>query len=201
MFHSVESLRILFSEYAVLKYFVVFLGTALGGEFFLITFSFFAAQGLVSLYALVPLAFLGTYCADLTWFLLARTKRLEQIFEHKYASPAVYVITGVIRRVSHGSHFLALVFAKFLWGTRIITIIYVSKTKVTLKKFLHFNSYAVLLWIAVVIPMGYASGLGYTYVGHVFKSIYASFSFLLLVVGGLTILHYFVKKILERGNK
>lgn len=198
--HSVEFLRIIFFDYPALKYLMVFLGTALGGEFFLITFAFLSAQGLVSLFALVPLAFFGTFFSDTVWFLVGRTKRFHSITEHRHVGPTVSVITNTIRHISRGSHFMALVFAKFLFGTRVMTILYISKTHLTLKKFLYYNSYAVLFWVLVVIPIGYSSGLGYTYLGHVFENIYASIGFLIFVAGLIIIGQLWLKNLFTKQN-
>ncbi len=195
MVHSIEWLRVIFLDFPILKYVLVFLGTALGGEFALITFAFLSAQGLISLYTLIPLSFLGTYSSDLLWFIVGRTKYFSSMIEHRYASGPVRVVTEMIKRISRGSNFLALVFAKFLFGTRIITIIYVSKTEFALKKFLHYNSYAVTLWVAVVIPIGYASGLGFTYLAHVFKNIYSALGFLLLALALITLLEIWIRRL------
>jgi membrane protein DedA with SNARE-associated domain len=198
MFHEIGFLKAIFFDYPVLKYLVVFFGTALGGEIFLVAFAFLSAQGLISLYTLVPLSFLGTTFADTSWFLLSRTKIVSRLFEHRYATPAVTMITTTISRISKGSHFLALVFAKFLYGTRIITIIYVSKTHLSLKKFLHYNTYAVLFWVAAVIPIGYASGLGYTYISHFFQNLYASITFAVLVLIFIILFQRWLKNRISR---
>jgi len=205
MHESVEFLRIIFFDYPILKYFIIFLGSALGGEIFLVTFAFLAAQGMVSLYALVPLSFLGTYSSDAVWFLMGRTKKFTRMTLHKYASPTVAVITEAVEKMTRGNHFMALVFAKFLFGTRIITILYISKTHLTFPKFLHYNSYAVFFWVLVVIPIGYSSGLGYTYLARMFENIYASLGFLLLVVlliivGQVCLKRVFTKQNKENGN-
>lgn len=200
MLNSAAWVHTIFINYPFFKYLIVFLGTALGGEIFLITFAFLSAQGLMSLFALVPLSFFGTYFSDLVWFLLGRTPTLEKAFEHRYASPTVFLITETIGRISRGSHFWALVFAKFLFGTRIVTIVYVSKTQLALKKFLHYNAFAVLLWVAVVIPIGYASGLGLTYISHFFENVYATIGYILLIVVIIILLQIWLKRTFTKEN-
>lgn len=200
MLDSVEWVRAIFWSFPILKYLLVFLGTALGGEIFLITFAFLAAQGMISLYALLPLSFLGTYASDTMWFLIGRTLLFNKVTEHRFANPAVYVITETIQRISRGSYFLALVFAKFLFGTRVVTIVYTSKTGLSLNKFLYYNAYAVFLWAIVVIPIGYVSGLGFTYLAEVLENIYAAIGFLLLFLVLIVVLQIWLKKIFSKPN-
>lgn len=54
--------------------------------------------------------------------------------------------------------FLALLFIKFLYGTRIITIMYLSIHRLRFRTFFLFNAIGTFLWLLVMVTIGwYAS--------------------------------------------
>lgn len=198
MIDSMEWLRIFILDYPSLQYLTIFLGAALGGEVALFTLSFLAAQSILSPVALVIFSFLGTLSSDSMWFLLGRTNTAQKIISHRYAHSTVSIIAEAVRRVSRGSHFLALIFAKFLVGTRILMLLYISKTAFSFNRFICYNAVATLLWLLVVIPIGFLSGLGFTYVAEVFHNLYAGIGFVFLILIVIVILQLWLKKIFIR---
>lgn len=200
MLEFVQGLTMLVSDSLLLKFFLVLLGVGLGGEVILIPFAFLSAQGFVSWPILGMAGFLGTYATDTFWFFVGRGVRFGKILEHRFAQNTVSVIHDTVERLSRGSPMLSLIFAKFIFGTRILTILHVSRKNVSTQKFLYYNAVAVLLWIFVIIPIGYASGLGFTYVASVFQNIYATLGFIALVVVFIVMLQVWIKKFFTGQN-
>lgn len=194
----VEWLRIFILNYPSFQYVAIFLGAALGGEIALFTMSFLAAQKVLSPFALVIFSFLGTLSSDSIWFLLGRTEIAQKIISHRYAHSTISIIAEAVRRVSRGSHLLMLVFAKFLVGTRIVMLLLVSKTVFSFYKFICYNAVATLAWLLVVIPTGFLSGLGFTYIAQVFHNLYVAIGFIFLVLIIIVILQLWLKKIFIR---
>ncbi|MSU44858.1 hypothetical protein EXS45_01610 [Candidatus Nomurabacteria bacterium] len=198
MIDSIEWLRIFIFDYPSLQYLTIFLGAALGGEIAIFTLSFLSAQGILSPVALVMFSFLGTLSSDSFWFLLGKTNTAQKIISHRYAHSAVSTIAEVVRRVSRGSHLLALIFAKFLVGTRIVMLLYISKTEFLFNQFICYNAVATLLWLLVVVPIGFFSGLGFTYVAEIFHNLYAGVGFIFLVLIIIVLVQLWLKKIFIR---
>lgn len=195
MVEQLEWVKFLIFEYPSLQYLIIFLGSAAGGELALFTIAFLAAQGIVSPVAVVIFSFLGTMSADSMWFLLGRTPTAKRIILHRYASPTIAVITEAIQKVSRGSHFLALVFAKFLVGTRIVMLLYISNLSFSFREFIKYNIVATIIWLSVIGPVGFLSGLGFTYVAEIFQNLYAGVGFVLLILIIIVILQLWLKKI------
>ena len=71
----------------------------------------------------------------------------------------------------------------------------------TLKYFLSHNFVAIFIWLAIIIPIGFLSGLGFTYISNILKSIYAGIGFLLLVILLIIILQIYLKKIFTKEEQ
>ncbi len=194
MIESIEWLRILILDYPSLQYFALFFGPLIGGEFVIIAFAFLSAQGVVSLLILVILSFLAVFSADAVWFFLGRTAVAKRIISHRHASPTITVLFEAVRRASKGNHFVALVLAKLMPGTRILMILYASKSDLTFSKFAFYNATAIFLWLLIVIPIGFLSGIGFTYLAEIFKNLYVSVGFVFLVVIIIITIHLWIKK-------
>jgi membrane protein DedA with SNARE-associated domain len=194
MVEYVEWLRQFIVNYPALQYIVVFLGAAFGGELAVISLAFLAAQGIFPLMPFFLVSFLGTLSSDVLWFLLGNTKFVGKLITHKYAHGTVSLLTETIRRVSRGSHLLALIMAKMMVGTRVILIMYIGKTDIHFKKFIVYDAVSVVLWLLVVMPIGFVSGLGFTYLSNIFENIYAGIGFVLLFAALIVLLQLWLKK-------
>ncbi len=200
MIDSIEWLRILILDYPSLQYLALFFGPLIGGEFVIIAFAFLSAQGVISLLLLVILSFLAVFFADAAWFFLGRTAVAQRIISHRHISPTAMIIFEAVRRASRGNHFIALVLAKLMPGTRILMILYMSKTDLAFNKFVIYNAVAILLWLLVVIPIGLISGAGFTYLAEIFKSLYVSVGFVFLIVIIIIVIHLWLKKQFTRSR-
>lgn len=201
MAEYMEWLKTLALAHPPLQYLIVFLGAALGGELAAITLSFLTAQKFFSLFTYITASFLGVFCADSLYFYLGKLEMTRKLTEHRYTSRTVSVVVEAIRRLSRGSHIVALVFAKFLIGTRAVLIVYVSKTGLSFKHFARDNVLAIVLWLSAVSAVGFLSGLGFTYFSTILKNIYAGIGFLLLILLLFLVGQIWLKRFFEKGEK
>lgn len=137
----------------------LFLGAFFFGETVILAAVFLAAQGLWPLSDVFWISLFGTITADIAWFLIGRhilrsTKRWERL-KRKHAEHF-----GKLEKGSEQKQLLYLVFFKFLYGTRIITILYVSAQGMTAWKFLLFDTAGTAVWLAAVIAVGTAAWSG-----------------------------------------
>ena len=194
MILSLEWLRAFIHIYPSFEYVIIFFGAAFGGELALFAVAFLGAQGILQVFPLIVFSFLGAFSADILWFSLGKTTLAGKIISHRYTSPAIAVIAEAINRVSRGSRLAALILAKFLVGTRIVIIMYVSKTDLGLKKFARYDAVAVLAWLLVVIPIGFISGLGFTYLAEFFHNLYIEIGIILLILFIVVIIQIWLEK-------
>ncbi len=194
MIESIEWLRILILDYPSLQYFALFFGPLIGGEFVIIALAFLSAQSVISLLPFAILSFLAVFFGDAAWFFVGRTAVGQRIISHRHISPTATIIFEAVRRTSRGNDLIALVLAKLMPGTRILMIMYMSKSDLVFSKFALYNAVAILLWLLVVIPIGFISGAGFTYLAEVFKNLYVSVGFVFLVVIIILAIHLWIKR-------
>ena len=197
---TIEWISLFVANHSLLQYAVIFLGAAFGGELALFTLGFLLAQNILHLFPLLFFSFLGTMSSDILWFLLGKTTFVKKIISHRYAHATISLIAEAIDKVSRGSRFLSLIFAKFLAGTRILLIMYVSKNNLELRKFIRYDAVAILIWLMFVIPIGFIAGLGFTYLSHMLKNIYAGIGFIILILVIIAIIHSLFKRYLEKRS-
>lgn len=193
-----DTLRQFFFDYTFFQYLVIFLGSAFGGEFAIISLAFLSAQDIFPLPLFLIISFFGTLSSDILWFFLGKTKIAGKIIDHRYALNTIAVVMEAIHFVSRGHHLLAFIFAKFLIGTRIVVILYVSKTNLAFKKFIQNDVIAVTIWLIILTSIGFLSGLGFTYISHILKNIYAGIGFVILIILVIIVVQIWLKKLFTK---
>jgi len=201
MVDFIEWLRTLIIQYPTFQYLVIFIGAAFGGELAMITLGFLSAQGMFSLNALFIVSFFGTMSSDILYFLIGRSKLANKLFSHRYAEGTISMITAAVEKISRGSHFVALLLANFMLASRIILILYVSKTNLKFWRFFYYEAIALVLWLLVLIPIGFLSGLGFTYFSEILENAYAAFGFLLMILLGVIIVQLWLKRFFTKEGE
>jgi len=77
--------------------------------------------------------------------------------------------------------FLSLLFIKFLYGTRILTIAYLTLKKIRFFTFAIFDAMGTIFWLAVMISIGWLAGKGVANVIPLYNEM-LEYSILILVV-------------------
>jgi membrane protein DedA with SNARE-associated domain len=137
----------------------IFFGSFFFGESVIISGGFLSATGIWPLQNVYILALVGTVASDTIWFLfgqtiLTRTHRLQESSE-RYKR-----VVEKIERITGNKPFLILLFIKFLYGTRILTILYLANRKMRLATFLLFDTIGTLIWLVVMLGIGWLAGRG-----------------------------------------
>jgi membrane protein DedA with SNARE-associated domain len=131
----------------------IFVGSFFLGETVVLAGIVLAASGVVPVWALFALVLLATLTSDLVWFffgqrlvrLAARWPPLRERYERTMAA---------MGRVDDGRRFHYLLFYKFVYGIRIVTIIYTSLRRISLRRFLLFDTVASSAYLLVLIGGG-----------------------------------------------
>ena len=202
MIEFIEWFRILIENNRSLEYIIIFGIVMFGGEPALFILGFFAAQGVLPIPTVVILSFLATFPPNILWFLLGRSDALRKMITHRYADTTISLVTDAVKRVSRNNHFIELLFIKFIIGTPFILTMYISKTDFGFKRFIVYETPVIILSLCVIIPLGFVSGLGFTYFANVFNNLYVGLSFLLLVIVIIVMAQiWFKKKFTDVENK
>lgn len=154
---------------ALHKSWIVFVGTFFLGESVVLTASALAAQGSWSLVAVVGWAFAGTVTSDTMWF---RTARLGlDRWSSGVRAERLARATARLDRLSGEHPHRALLFVKFLYGTRIASIAYMAIRNVPSGRFIVYDSMGTAVWLAVVVPVGWMIGHGLDRLGADIKRV------------------------------
>jgi membrane protein DedA with SNARE-associated domain len=138
---------------------LIFLGAFFFGETVIIPAAALAAQGQFSPWAVGGWAYLGTVVSDALWFRLAGLAE-HHISTHAGKQRRDRIVLAWLDRRFGARPERALLFIKFVYGTRIATLVYLSIRKVTFQLFLAFNSVGTAAWVVVVVSVGWLVGKG-----------------------------------------
>ncbi|MFA6510468.1 MAG: VTT domain-containing protein [Candidatus Paceibacterota bacterium] len=135
----------------------LFLGSFLFGETVILAASFLSAQGFWSAWTVFFLSLLGTMSSDALWFLYGH--KLLSFFHRweKYRHHSERFLKTLERITGNHPH-RALLFIKAVYGTRILTIIYLSLRKVNFGKFILFDLIGSAWWLAAITLFGWLAG-------------------------------------------
>jgi len=176
-------------------YSIVFLGTIIGGEIVILAAVFLAALGMLNIYLVIILGMLGVVISDSFWYFIGtRIKgRLNQSTKTFFPKRYQYRIELFKDRfVEHYAKFL--VASKFVYGTRIVTLITSGYQKIPYRKFLMFNFIGSMIWIVIIVFLGYIMGFSWNYLAkyNEYSKYYVIFGILILFM-----LRYIFKKIIR----
>ncbi len=135
-------------------YLAVFIGCLLEGETILVLAGVAAQQGLLSLPAVVALAFVGGTLGDQIFFFTGRRYGHTLLRQSSRFAPAVQRVNALLLR--HDAWLIVGV--RFMYGLRIAGPIAIGMSDVPARRFLGFNLLGAALWAAVITGVGYGFG-------------------------------------------
>jgi membrane protein DedA with SNARE-associated domain len=165
---NIENFILIFGDYGVL---ITFLGGLIGGEEAIITLAFLSAAGLFPLWWIVVFSTIGVYLSDIIILFIGRSNLINNFQRLEKYSKVYQKIDYLIVKISKKNLFLTLLYTKFLYGTRVLTLIYLGIKKVKLTKFLIYDFIVVCIWIIPIILVGWLGGSSFRVVINVFKKI------------------------------
>lgn len=156
-------------EQAILDFFRVygpitlFLGAFFFGETVILTAIFLAFRGAWSLEEVFWYSFFGTIISDSIWFFFGtQISRffdfLAKKFFYREQAPDTSRFVAVLDRVAGKRPYLVLLFVKFLYGTRILTILYLARRRMSFFRFSVFNVGGTVVWLVTLLLLGYVAG-------------------------------------------
>ena len=141
---------------------VVVLATFLLGENAALATFALSAQGYIHPLKAVVFVFIGSMLADTFWFLV--TEYILKRHYKKYIDAKLKKgDEKMLARLVDNHFFVVLIFIKFLVGVRLFLTIYIIlKNKIPFYKLALLNAVGTVLFIAVIFPMGWFFGKGFS---------------------------------------
>ena len=193
-----ESLVLQFIEsYAPL---VCLVGAYFGGDALIIFISSLSGQGLVGYWTIVLFCSLGTTSADVMWYFLGRTRLASKIISSRQLAAGYAKIERIFSKYGRND-FLLLLIVKFVYGIRVITIVYFSRERRRLGRFLAFDSFAVVVITIFVTTLGWLAGKGISTYVNIYEDFRDVVKIIVIVLVAFFILRALVNKWLMREKR
>lgn len=175
------------SQYPILASLLIGIFT---GEETILILAFLSSQGVLPLWIVLVFVPIGTFITDVLFFFLGKTKTINKLHKWRYFSNKYKKTDELVGRLTRENHLLILFYTKFIYGTRIISILFLGLKGTSYYRFLKYNFIITFIWALIVIPLGYFTGKGYTFIINIFRSVELGILFVLVIV----ILFFLVKK-------
>ena len=172
---NIESLIPFFSDYGIP---IMILWGIIGGEEAIFTLVFLSVIGLYPLWWVLVFVTIGEFISDVIIFSLGRIHLLDRFKTGNLYKKA----DSFIMKISRKSVFLTLLYSKGIYGTRMFTLVYVSSKKTGWLKFLAAESLVIVIWMSVIVTIGWFAGTSIMQLSSAFKEIEYTISFLLIFI-------------------
>jgi len=177
------------------------IATALWGDATFVVLMLLSFQFKIPLFIALSASLIGTLLGDTIWYLLG-VKMIGKLKQIKKIEKNYLYLENALNRIFKKKYLLTLIIVKFLYGTRIVTIIYLANNKLKYKKFLIYDIIATIIWIATFTGITYLVSIGFTFILTTFKNIQLAISFVILSIIILNIIQKIItEKVKNKNNK
>ncbi len=168
---------------------ISFLAGFITGETVIVSLAFLAATGVLPLWYVLVFCTLGMYFSDFVPFIIGRLGIFRKLFRGK-TFKRTKKVEDVFLRYTKNNLFLALFYTKFIYGASIPALIYLGHKKTSYSKFAFYNIFVELIFVPLVVLIGWLSGKGFIISKTIFRDVRIGI-FLVIV---LFIVLFFVRK-------
>jgi membrane protein DedA with SNARE-associated domain len=168
---------------------VSFLGGFITGETIIIPIAFLSANGFIPLWQVLIFCTLGMYLSDFIPFTIGRFKFLRNLFKGKSLEHAKRLENRFLK-LTKSNIFLTLLYTKFIYGLSIPALIYLGHKETSYSRFALYNLLVEIIFVPIVILIGWTGGKGFTIVQTIFKDV--RIAILLLILFIITV--FFIRK-------
>lgn len=188
---AVDLLNSIIFVFANYSFLICFVSGLLGGIVWLLVLASLAANGIFSLWALCIFFYVGIVICDIFLFHFGKLKSLSYFKKHRFLYRGYQKVSFLIQKYSKNRDGVFLFFSKFVYGLYAPLIMYFGRKGMKFKKFLLMDLFVNLIWMVILVPIGWFAGKGLRFFLNLEDNIY------LIVVAFLIllILVYLIKKL------
>lgn len=138
---------------------VCFCGAFFGGTSVTLFLATLSGQGLFSPWTLVAFASLGNFCSDVVWYGVGRTPAAGRLLATQRIRQGCDRVNRLMD--THPMrHLTVFVLVKFMYGLRVLAVVYLGSRKYETSRFILYNGLAVVTINAAVVAAGWGAGRG-----------------------------------------
>jgi membrane protein DedA with SNARE-associated domain len=130
----------------------------------IVFFAFLSGSGFIKFYIVLIFGILGALIGDIFWYALGRSHIIlfirDKCKSSKYISRQYRRTSKLVHSLAGEKMFLSLLFSKFVFGSRILMMIYFGAKKAKFMKYLLYDLVSLIAWTLVLAPIGWLAGKG-----------------------------------------
>ncbi|MEK6895623.1 MAG: hypothetical protein AABX48_03815 [Nanoarchaeota archaeon] len=115
-------------------------------------------QNLFPFWKVFVFGILGLYVFDLLWFIFSKSHIIKMKFV-KRLSKKNKSFTKIVHSVAGENIFLTLILSKFIYGTRQISMTYLS-AQISYKRFYLYDLLSLTIWGSIILSLSWLAGRG-----------------------------------------
>lgn len=169
---------------------VSLLGGFITGEAVIISLAFLSGAGVLPVWYLLVFCTIGMYFSDFVPFTIGRFRFFRNLLEKEKFVRHVERLEDLLRKYTRNNLFLILMYTKVIYGASIPALVYLGSKKTPYSKFAIYNIFVEIIFVPIVVLVGWLAGRGFNVVTTIFDDIRIGI-FLLLV---FVVILYFVRK-------
>ena len=174
-----------------------FLAAFLWGNSATLLFAVTAGMGVIDPVTVFVFSTIGNHGKDTLFFLLGRMRLVDRITSWKRVAPAYERLNAL--RVKYAHHDLKIfIIIKFMYGLRLISMIYFGSVNYPFTRYLACNTIALVIINLVITLVGWALGRGVGSNIDVFENAWTATAFLLGSLACYGLLRRLTRKWIER---
>lgn len=183
-----ENILLIFANYSFL---ICLFSGLLGGIVWLLVLAGLASNGVFSLWTLCLFFYVGIVVCDVSLFHFGRIKSLSYFKKHKLLHRGYQKVVFLIHKYSNKREAFILFFSKFIYGSCAPLIMYFGRRGMKFKRFFFMDLIVNLIWMIILIPIGWFAGKGLKF----FLGVENNIGLVILSVFALLIIVYLIKKL------
>ena len=180
---------------------VSFLVGLLTGEETVMALSFASAVGVLPFWIVLVFATLGMFVCDTFFFAVGKSRFAHRVLEFKKIKEGYKKIDESVEKITLKHPILLLLYTKFIYGTRIASLLFLGIKQTSWIKFLSVNLAIAMLWGLIVIPAGWLAGKGFRIILDIFRNVQLGITFVVLTIILIIIIRKWLNKKLTRKQK
>lgn len=143
-------------------YLIIFLGTIVAGDMVILAAAFLASLGFLNIFLVIPIGLAGIVISDFFWYYLGYKSGRPISFSRGLFFPSwLEKRLAKFEKKFTGDTFRYIFLSKFIYGTRIMILIFAGHKKIPFAKFAYYDSLGALFWILLMAGLGYLVGFSW----------------------------------------
>lgn len=175
---------------------ITLIGTIVSGNLFVIFISTLSGQGIFPYWQVLIISLIGTFISDTIWFNLGKTKYIDNLVRKPHFLYNYYYIKKVLSTSTERNKFLVFLGSKFVYGTKILTLMYVGKRNLKRKDFIIYNFSSSAIWVISLVSIGWLAGKGFTKILESFNNLRTALTVFILLIALIYFIWFLISEVI-----